>query len=223
LPIYERVGDQSGLALAALGLGAIYRDRGENDEARRAFADSLELAQQLGDEWNEATALINLGDLAADDGNAIEARRLLTDALALFEKMGDQQSSSICMSRLGGAELLAGSIPEALRWFRQSLMLSNAIGFTPGIPEGLEGVAGCVATSRPVPAAKLLGASEALRERESLPLALGDRPRMDRIVAIVQRGADKATLAGAWREGQDLETADAVALALSASAGMPGR
>jgi predicted ATPase/DNA-binding XRE family transcriptional regulator len=223
LPIYERVGDQSGLALAALGLGAIYRDRGENDEARRAFADSLELARELGDEWNEATALINLGDLAADDGDFVESRRLLTGALELFEAMGDQQSASICMGRLGGTELLAGAVPAALRWFRQSLMLSNAIGFTPGIPEALEGVAGCIASARPLSAASLLAAAEALRERESLPLALADRPRIDRIVAIVQRGADEATLAVAWREGRDLATADAVALALSASAGTTGR
>lgn len=219
LPLYERIGDQSGVALAALGMGTIYRDRGENEQALRTFTHSLELARALGDEWNEATALINLGDLAADDGNFAEARRLLTSALELFEKIGDQQSASNCMSRLGGAELLAGAVPAALGWFRQSLMLSNAIGFTPGIPEALEGVAGCIASSRPLSAAQLLAAAEALRERESLPLALADRPRYERILSIIRQKTAQTDLVTAWHEGRHLSVADAVALALSASAG----
>ncbi len=215
LAIYEQFDSQADIALVSLGMGAVARDQGEGDAALAAFSRSLELARRLGDEWTAGTALLNLGDLACDRGESAEALRLLGEALAVYERLGDQKQAVIARTRLGIAALLGGDQPAALECFRQALMLASAIGFLPGVAEGLDGIAGCVARGAPLLAARLYAAAAALREQQGLEVALADQPRHDQAVRAARRGSEPAAWATAWAEGRALGAQQAVVLALT--------
>ncbi|MBC8162671.1 MAG: tetratricopeptide repeat protein [Roseiflexaceae bacterium] len=215
LEVYQEIGDTSGIALIELGIGAIARDRRDLERAQASFVRSHDLARQLGDEWNIAMALLNLGDVAADYGDTAHARQQFGDALAIFEQLGDQQSVALVHARLGIAESLAGNTATATGLFRQCLLLANALGFQPGVAEGLHGLAGCVAQTQPLLATRLLAAAAAICDAVAIPLALADQPRHDQVLQITQRALDPAAWAVAWGEGQRLDMARAVALALA--------
>jgi predicted ATPase/transcriptional regulator with XRE-family HTH domain len=215
LPLYEAIGDQSGLAMISLGLGVIARDEGELAGAESHFMHSLTLARQLGDRWAEATALINLCAVATDSGAYPQARAYGGEALVLYEQVGDQQSVSTAQVRLGLIELAAGELPAAATRFRQSLLLANGIGFQPGIIDALEGLAGCMAGSQPLRAARLLAAAAQQRKLIDMPMALADEPLYGRVLITAQVAANAAQWQAAWAEGESWSLAQAVGLALT--------
>lgn len=80
---------QSESLIAALShnVAVIYQRRGELDEARRLYNESLEINKRLGDQNGIAISLLTLGLLAEEDGNKVEAIRLMREALVIFEKL----------------------------------------------------------------------------------------------------------------------------------------
>jgi hypothetical protein len=66
--------------------------------------------------------------------------------------------------------------------------------------------------SRPVRAARLWGAAEALREREGLSLSKFDRANSgyERDLALVRSALDEATFDAAWAEGRAMSFEQAV-------------
>ncbi|MFV9506493.1 MAG: tetratricopeptide repeat protein [Oscillochloridaceae bacterium umkhey_bin13] len=215
LSFYEQSGDQSGIALISLGLGTIYREQAEYLQAEAAFCRSLNLAQTVGDDWSVAVAELNLGDLALDQGDLVTARQRLATALTQFEQIGDQQHVSTTHGRLGEVELAAGHQAAALAHFRQGLLLAHAIVFQHGVASGLEGVAGCIASSQPLLAARLLGCAASIRVTTGVPLALTDQPRLARIMTQAQAHCSPSSWAAAWAEGEHLAPARAITLALT--------
>jgi tetratricopeptide (TPR) repeat protein len=215
LTIYEQQGNWADIALISLGIGAVARDQGAGEAANAAFARSLALAQSLGDEWTAGTALLNLGDSACDCGDIPEGQRRYSEALAIFERLGDQQQVLVVQARLAMAAFLAGERATAVDLFRQSLLLANALGFQPGLSDGLEGLAICAAQQDPLLAAKLFAAATGCRAALGLPIPLADQARHDQAVRMAQHGADPVTWTRAWAEGQRLATSQAVTLALT--------
>jgi hypothetical protein len=94
-------------------------------------------------------------------------------------------------------------------------MLANALGFQPGLADGLEGLASCAAQDQPLLAARLYATAAALRETLGLPISLADQPRYQQALCATQRGVDPVAWAAAWRDGQQLAPSRAIALALT--------
>ena len=208
---YEQRESHADIALLSLGIGAVVRDQGKGEVASTAFARSLELAQALGDEWTAATALLNRGDIVCDRDELAAARNCFDAALASFERLGDQEQVAVAQARLALAAFLGSEHAAAVRLFRQSLMLASAIGFQPGVADGLEGLGGCAAYTQPLLAARLFAAAATLRKTLELPISLAELPRHAQLVRAAQCGSEPA----AWAEGQQLASAQAVALALT--------
>jgi predicted ATPase/transcriptional regulator with XRE-family HTH domain len=215
LTIYQQHASYADIALISLGIGAVARDQGQGEVASVAFIRSLEIARTLGDEWTVATALLNLGDIACDHGETAEAQRHFNAALAIFERLGDQQQMTVIQSRLALVAFLSGDRASAVDLYRQSLMLANALGFQPGLAEGLEGLASCATQDQPLLAARLYATAAALRETLGLPISLADQPRHQQALCATQRGVDPLAWAAAWRDGQQLAPSRAIALALT--------
>lgn len=215
LAIYEQHNSQADIALISLGMGAVARDQGRGELAEAAFQRSLELARSLGDGWTEATALLNLGDSACDQADFSTGQQRYNAAHSIFERLGDQQMLAVVQARLGQLLLLSGDAASALGPYRQCLMLSNALGFQPGIADGLEGIASCMALLQPMTAAKLLAAAAALRESISLPISLVEQARHQHLLSVVQDKLGTVAWASAWQQGLGLELAQAMSLALT--------
>ena len=160
-------------------------------------------------------ALLNLGDSACDQADFSTGQQRYNAAHSIFERLGDQQMLAVVQARLGQLLLLSGDAASALGPYRQCLMLSNALGFQPGIADGLEGIASCMALLQPMTAAKLLAAAAALRENISLPISLVEQARHQHLLSVVQDKLGTVAWASAWQQGLGLELAQAMSLALT--------
>lgn len=87
LDLYQRLGDQAGVAGIFASLGHLTRIKRRYDEAKPLLSQSLELFRTQGNRNGEASSLTQLGLLAHQQGNSPRALRLLHDALMLREKL----------------------------------------------------------------------------------------------------------------------------------------
>lgn len=78
-----------GRAVTLSSLGVAYRQLGQKDKARRAYAEALPIFQRLGDSREESRCLANLGRLEASTGQDKAALSHLDRALALFQTFAD--------------------------------------------------------------------------------------------------------------------------------------
>lgn len=95
----------------------------------------------------------------------------------------------------------------------EGAQISRELGDRLGAPYFAEGLAKLSAMrSRPVRAAKLWGAAEALREQEGVSLSKFDRANSDyeRDLALVRSALDEATFDAAWAEGRAMSFEQAV-------------
>ncbi len=81
--------------------------------------------------------------------------------------------------------------------------------------EKLVGIA--VARGQPEGAARLLGATEALRQAITAPMGAADRADYEQSVALAQARLDEHTFAAAWAEGRAMTMEQAIAYALADS------
>ncbi len=107
----------------------------------------------------------------------------------------------------------------------ESLTLHHRLGNKAGIAESLAGLAGVLTHARGpgetteeggevLQAARLFGASDALRESINAPMWPAERADYERNVAAARARLDDATWAAAWAEGRALPLEEAVAYAL---------
>ena len=68
-------------------LGRLAQGRGELEEARQLYNESLEIKKRLGNQSGIAITLHQLGRLAEAQSNKTEAARLFREALSIFEKL----------------------------------------------------------------------------------------------------------------------------------------
>lgn len=64
-----------------------FQNRGELEEARRLYSESLEIEKRLGNQSGIASTLGQLGSLAAQEGDRAEGVKLLREALNIFERL----------------------------------------------------------------------------------------------------------------------------------------
>jgi tetratricopeptide (TPR) repeat protein len=71
LDIFERLGDQAGMAISSQNLGILAQIRGDLDEAARQYQHSLDIKERLGDQVGMASSWSQLGILATDRGDPV--------------------------------------------------------------------------------------------------------------------------------------------------------
>jgi tetratricopeptide (TPR) repeat protein len=73
---------------AARHLGFLHDSRGERENARAAFEESLALRRRTGPDPAIATALLTLGEVALEEGRTQDARELLMESRDLARSSG---------------------------------------------------------------------------------------------------------------------------------------
>jgi hypothetical protein len=91
----------------------------------------------------------------------------------------------------------------AIATIKEGMLLYRETGDMRGVADCLAGVAGANgAQAQPIPAARLLGAADALRAAIGISIREPvDRVEYERNMAIVRAQLDEATFAAAWAEG----------------------
>ena len=208
--------DPRALAITLRSLGNIYFDRRDYETPRSMFEESVELMKAAGDEAGMADALNNLGVLATYSDDWETAGDLYSQALDVFRERSDAQGIARALMNLGEVRLVEGNFEEAGRLTRESLRMFQEIGSQWDTCYLFENLAAVLhKQGRPLNAAKLLGAAEALRELLGAPLPPAEVDIYRERVRALEDDLDPAAFAAAWAEGRGLDLPAAVRFALA--------
>ncbi len=113
-----------------------------------------------------------------------------------------------------------GNHRRAFDFAQQTLRLGIEINSVIMIAEGLNGLAGAIGPlGQPEKAARLYGASEALREKLGARIQVGDMADYESGLARVRAMLDPVRFDALWAEGRGMEMEQAIAYALEESGG----
>ncbi len=206
---FREQGNPNGIASTLNQLAELlFLTGGDPAQMRSLAEESLALARKLGNKSRIAGSLGYLGLVALAEGDPARARGLLEEDLAICREVGEKENASEIVCYLGKVAVLQGDDAAAQRLFQEAL----APGYRPLTLFGLEGLAD-VATrqGKPVWAARLLGAAQALHETRGTPLPPVWRADYERAVAAARAQLDEKTFAAAWAEGRAMTLEEVLA------------
>ena len=138
------------------------------------------------------------------------------EALSIYRKMGDSFMIAQILSRLGWVAAINGDHEVAARFIGEGLPLAQELesGLLSAMCwEGLAVVSGAKAEG--TRAARLYGATEALRLAIGAPLSPADQPELERHLATARATLDAASWEAAWADGRAMTPEQAAEYALS--------
>ena len=100
----RQAGEQGSEARALLGLGKIYLDLGEKEQALEHYHQALSLYRALGDRLREVAILYHLGALHHSLEERQQALEHYNQALPLFRALGHRQGEARSEKRRVGKE-----------------------------------------------------------------------------------------------------------------------
>jgi predicted ATPase/DNA-binding SARP family transcriptional activator/DNA-binding CsgD family transcriptional regulator len=218
LAIYKELKDRSGVASSMSNLGHAVLHLGQRERMMSLREEVEALLSEPMDKRMTAHLLAFLGFAAASEGDVEQLRVRQEEALALFREVGDIRSIAMCLLTLGWIALPQGDGERAAVLFEEGLLLQRELKYKTAIFFGLAGMAGVAALrEQPARAAKLMGASEALREVLGLSLASLSHARYDYegCIAAVRAGLGEEAFEAAWSEGRAMSPEQAIEYALS--------
>ena len=215
LALFQQLADQRGIAIALNGLAGLEGRLGNYAQSQAHFDAALERFQQLGDKLNSARLLSNRGLIALIEGDQVRAKTYLEGSLAIRREIGDTIGLIWSIANLGEIAIRQGDTAQALARYTRSLALSQKLGAKEGIAVCLEGLAQVAAARRkPLPAARLWGAAEALRESIGAARQQVWRDRYERAVSAARSQAGPAPFDAVWVAGRDMPLEQAIAEAM---------
>jgi predicted ATPase/class 3 adenylate cyclase len=216
LAYWRRRGEPARIARELSSLAVVHRAQGEPAVAREMLAEAIDLARRAGDKERLAAALSNLAIMDVDEQRPAAALERLYEALALDRERGDDWGVVADHVNIAAGLLEDGRPGEALATLRG--VTADAVGL--GDPDMsvalIEMFAVTFATVQDDRrAARLLGASEAMRSALELPIDPPD-------AAILEKGIAPARARSAperWRAdveaGRSIGVAEALAEAMA--------
>jgi hypothetical protein len=158
----------------------------------------LALFRAEGDGWHTGWVLGYFSELLVRQGDFVSARSRAEESLALFRVAGDAWGMATALTSLGKADQAEGNLDAAAGQFAEALRLLVGARVEPAIPTCLEDLAGVLlASGQPALAARLAGASEALR-------SLGGVPHLHVPVAAELIALQTGPHAASWKAGRAL-------------------
>jgi class 3 adenylate cyclase/tetratricopeptide (TPR) repeat protein len=130
---FEQLGDTAGLGRVAHVRGLIANLRGDPEQSRARFEQSLELRRALGDRRTEATLLGNLAMPAAHQGQYELAQELSEQALAIRTELGDRWGIGVSLNNIGMLAYLRKEYAEARLHLEEALRAGLEVGDLYGI------------------------------------------------------------------------------------------
>ncbi|HET9211730.1 MAG TPA: CHAT domain-containing tetratricopeptide repeat protein [Thermoanaerobaculia bacterium] len=110
-----------GWAVTSTTLGVVYRQLGRPEDARRAYADALQISTRLGDSREQAHCLRNLGWLEAIAGHDTTALDYFDNALALDRTLTDPPELASTLAGKAWALRSQGDLEAARKLMEEAL------------------------------------------------------------------------------------------------------
>ncbi|MBD2363427.1 tetratricopeptide repeat protein [Anabaena minutissima FACHB-250] len=127
LKLWQQVDDKTWQANTLIGIGRIYADLGEKQEALKYYNRALPLYRAVGDMGGEATTLTGIGSVYDSLGEKQEALKYYNQALPLSRAVGDRRGEATTLTNLGLVYDSLGEKQEALKYYNQALPLFRAV------------------------------------------------------------------------------------------------
>jgi predicted ATPase/DNA-binding SARP family transcriptional activator/Tfp pilus assembly protein PilF len=233
LAIRREIGDRKGIAASLDNLGGVAHALGDNVAARAHHEESLEIRWEIEDRSGIAITLNNLGNVIGDQGDYVTALAHYEKSLAINRQIGNRRGIANSLGNLGNVTRYQRDYSAAQAYQGESLAIQREIGDRSGIVSSLDAFAALVAAettafTAPVEttevsreadvgmqrAARLWGATQALREQIGAPLPPSAREEYDRDVAAARVVLGDEAFSAAWTEGQQMTIEQAISYAL---------
>jgi predicted ATPase/DNA-binding SARP family transcriptional activator/DNA-binding CsgD family transcriptional regulator len=226
LELYRQVGDDSGVAFALMCLGAQHFEKGDYERAAPYLEEALALSRRIGDKRNTAGTLHNLAEVDRQRGNYERAKTLGLESIALLREIKDDYRLSIVVGWVGLLAVWSGDEYDLAEVFlKEALALERKLGNWAYGAYSLEGFAGLAGARRQgARAARLWGASEALRASIGAALPPEPRPYYERSMAAARAQLGEDAWETAFAQGMTMSAEEAAEYALSeegSSEGLP--
>ena len=187
LAYWRREQDPVRIAMELSSLGVAHRALGEADVARRLLEEGVDLARGIDAKGRLATSLSNLALVDLDQHLAADATTHLQEALALDTELGDTWGIAADRVNLIGVLVHEDRMDEAYRDLRTiarpTVDLDDA-ELTINVLELFAAVFAGLDDARR--AARMLGASQAMRARAELPIVAIDAVLLERNIDRVR-------------------------------------
>ena len=206
-------------SLTQLGEGALLQS--DLATARRHYEQSLPLWREIGHRSGLLDSLRGLGNVARLEGDDAEANAFLEESLVVCREIGSRGGEASALHNLGALASARREPAEAARFHRTALGLWADMEDVGGVAMALWTLGELAALEGSFEsAARLLGASEALRGRVGATIPPCDRREYEWAIAEAEAGMDRRGFEEAWKAGGGLEFSDAAELGL-AGANLP--
>ncbi len=172
-------------------------------------------ARRTGNPFVIGFTAIGRARILSRTGRLAEAIPLFDEAFAVFADLPDTYFGLMARSELAHVLRLGGRLDEAEALYRETVHGWEHVGNRGAIANQLE-CFGYVSVGRgdAERAARLLGASEALREAASAGMMPWERRDFDAALAGLRTALDPASLEAAWASGRAMDATAAIAFAL---------
>jgi tetratricopeptide (TPR) repeat protein len=190
-------------------LGGLLLEIGDYPLARTVLTECLELRRRSGDSRPLAAAIIVFAELERRTGNLSEAQSLGNEGLGRARSVGDDTLIATALNNLGFVASARGDHATATSFLVEALRIFHMLGNRAVEAECCHRLAQVASVrGRPSLAARLLGASDVLRETSGTVLAPDERLTYERTVATVRAAAGENAYATAWHDGYSASLTD---------------
>ena len=219
LPIYKEVGYLAGVGDTLKMLGWSAMRTGDYEQAKLRLEEALVVCRQSGDPRHITSALAGLGELATRRGQYKRADDLFEESLNISRRVGEKWGIAIVLGSLGWVALLRNDFEKMRGLLRESLSIRRETGDRGGMAWCLEKLAEAASLGgEPEKAARIFGATSALRGPVGSVIDSADLPDHDRLVSELQSALGKKAFAAAWAQGESTPLDEMIVYALSESA-----
>ena len=112
--IYEKLGDDAGIAGCLSTTGTIYLNLDQFDSALSTYQRALQIAERLGDQNRIGIVLSNLGTTSLGMNKPEQALGYFQRALEILQRKGSDLDVLTALGNIGGAQRRMGHFEEAL-------------------------------------------------------------------------------------------------------------
>jgi tetratricopeptide (TPR) repeat protein len=217
LALYQKIGHRKGTHGPLRELGTVAYHRGDYERAVLLNERALAVALEVGNGAGAGLVVCNLADALRARGDLERARTLLEESLASLR--GQEQRMPVInalvntLARLGSIQCETGEATLAAESYGESLrLLWRYVGRGYETVSCLEGLARVAAMQgRPERAARLLGASAALRDEMGTPLTPIARADHDQASEAAHEALGEAAFEAAWNAGHAMPFEQSIA------------
>jgi len=220
LALFREIDDPIGVSRALGGLAYLSIEQGHYREAEVLARESLDCARATDNRWGLYSSLGYLAIALHRQGQRAVALELYEQALEVARELGAPWETGAALREIGLAECDEGRQDLALKHLTEGMTILHGVGDRPGVIKSLEGIAGvAAATAAPRRAARLWGATDALRQEVGNARSAHERIAYERQLKAVRVILTAEAFDQAWDEGRAMPLHDAVRYALDEQAG----